>query len=238
MSVCTFPMAPGASFGMHMHDDHQLAWAASGVLIVDADETSWVLPPTRALWLPAGVPHAVHASGRSVMRAPYVAPDRCPIDWTRATPIVASRLLGELITHLEDESLGHDARERAESVLVDLLEPVATTTVHTPLPTTDERALEVARSLLADPGDRRGLAEWGRAVGASGRTLARAFAADTGVPFGRWRTAARMQAALPMLAAGDTVGRVAHTVGYETASAFVAAFRRETGVTPAAYFAG
>lgn len=83
----------------------------------------------------------------------------------------------------------------------------------------------------------RTLAEWGHTIGTSERTLARAFVAETGIPFGRWRTLLRLQAALPLLAAGDPVSRVAHRVGYETASAFVAAFRRETGITPAAYFA-
>ncbi len=83
----------------------------------------------------------------------------------------------------------------------------------------------------------RTLADWGRAVGASERTLARAFTAQTRMTFGRWRTLLRLQAALPMLAAGEPVGRVARQVGYETPSAFVAAFRRETGLTPAAYFA-
>ncbi len=73
-------------------------------------------------------------------------------------------------------------------------------------------------------------------MAASERTLARAFAAETGVPFGRWRTLLRLQAALPMLARGEPVGRVASRVGYDTPSAFVAAFRRETGQTPAAYF--
>jgi AraC-like DNA-binding protein len=32
------------------------------------------------------------------------------------------------------------------------------------------------------------------------------------------------------------VSTVSRTVGYESTSAFVAAFRRETGATPAAYF--
>ena len=58
------------------------------------------------------------------------------------------------------------------------------------------------------------------------------------MPFGRWRTLLRMQAALPLLAAGQSVGRVSGRVGYGTPSAFVAAFRRETGQTPAAYFRG
>jgi AraC-like DNA-binding protein len=75
-----------------------------------------------------------------------------------------------------------------------------------------------------------------RHVGASERTLARSFLADTGIPFGRWRTLLRLPAALPALAAGQPVGNVARHVGYETPSAFVAAFHRETGMTPAAYF--
>ncbi len=73
-------------------------------------------------------------------------------------------------------------------------------------------------------------------VGASERTLARAFQAGAGIPFGRWRILLRLQAALPALAAGQPVGAVARRVGYESASAFVAAFRLETGLTPAAYF--
>ena len=72
--------------------------------------------------------------------------------------------------------------------------------------------------------------------GASGRTLARAFAAGTGLPFGRWRALLRLQAAMAALAAGEPVANVARHVGYESPSAFVAAFRRETGLTPAAYF--
>ncbi|MFD0294995.1 helix-turn-helix domain-containing protein [Streptomyces sp. NPDC059616] len=58
----------------------------------------------------------------------------------------------------------------------------------------------------------------------------------------RWRPGAslvllvRLQAALPALAAGEPLHRVSRGVGYGTVSAFVAAFRRETGTTPGAYF--
>jgi len=87
---------------------------------------------------------------------------------------------------------------------------------------------------MPDPLD--SLDQWGRAVGASSRTLARCFIADTGMTFGQWRTAARMASALAALAAGASVAGTARQVGYETSSAFVAAFRRELGTTPAAYF--
>lgn len=70
----------------------------------------------------------------------------------------------------------------------------------------DERA-QVATALLADPADGRTVAEWGRNVGASGRTLARAFLAGTGMPFGQWRRLVRPLAPLPQLAVGQAVGR-------------------------------
>lgn len=235
--VKTFPMAPGDTFDRHVHADHQLAWAASGVLIVDAQAGTWVLPPSRALWIPAAVPHRVVASGRSRMRALYLRPDRCPITWTQPQPVAAGRLLAELVHHLADGDLAPDRRARAEAVLTDLLEPVTSTTIDAPQPG-DGPARKVADTLLANPADQRNLAEWGHDVGASARTLARAFQADTGLTFGRWRTAARLRAALPHLAAGEPVATVARHVGYETPSAFVAAFRRETGLTPGSCFHG
>ena len=44
-----------------------------------------------------------------------------------------------------------------------------------------------------------------------------------------------MWAALPLLADGEPVARVAHLVGYATASAFLAAFRRTVGMSPSSY---
>jgi AraC-like DNA-binding protein len=222
-------------FDWHTHPDHQLAWAASGVLTVRTDSSTWVLPPARALWIPAGLRHETLAAGAATMRSAYIRPERCAISWAEATAVAASPLLAELIGYLEARDLDGSRRANAEAVLVDLLEPVPMTTVEVRRPA-DDRAQRVADGLAADPADGRTLAEWGHAVGASERTLARAFLADTGVSFGRWRTMLRVQTALHALADGQPVGNVARRVGYESDSAFVQAFRRETGVTPAAYF--
>lgn len=233
--VATFPMPAGVVFDWHTHHDHQLAWAASGVLTVRTGESAWVLPPTRALWIPAGVRHETLSAGAATMRSAYVRPARCEIDWTQPTPVSASPLLAELIGYLEDPHLDPDHRSHAESVLVDLLRPVEMTAIEVRMPA-DDRAGKVARGIATDPADGRTLAEWGHEVGASERTLARAFLAGTGVSFGRWRTLLRVQTALAALASGQPVARVARQVGYESDSAFVQAFRRETGLTPGAYF--
>lgn len=230
--VSDFALPYGTHLHWHEHTVHQLAWAATGVLSVSAAGGTWVLPATRALWIPPGVPHSVDG-GPALMRAVYLT--ECPHEWRSPTVVDVGSLLRELINHLAVASLTADARRRAESVLLDLLEPVSVTTVRVPLPA-DPRARRVADAVTSDPADDRGLDAWGREAGASGRTLARIFAAETGMSFGRWRGQARLRAALLLLASGTPVGAVAHRVGYATPSAFVAAFRRALGVSPSAYF--
>ena len=235
--VATFPMPAGTVFDWHTHDDHQLAWASAGVLTVLTAGSTWVLPPSRALWIPAGLPHETGATGRATMRSLYVRPGAAVAGWTTPVVVEATPLLAELISYLGTAGLAAAPRAHAEALLSDLLRPMPVTTISLGMPA-GEPARRVAEGLRRDPADKRTLAEWGTAVGASERTLARAFVSGAGLPFGRWRTLLRLQTALPMLAAGEAAGRVAVRVGYDTPSAFVAAFRREIGVTPAAYYRG
>jgi AraC-like DNA-binding protein/quercetin dioxygenase-like cupin family protein len=235
LEVCTFAMPAGTVFDWHVHEDHQLAWASNGVLTVRSGDEAWVLPPTRALWIPAGVRHETLSDGAATMRTAYVQPNSCPIEWTNCTPVNVSPLVAELLGHLERNDLDPSARSHAEYLLVELLEPVATFSFEVRMPT-DDRALHVAEMLIENPADDRTLTTWGADVGASSRTLARAFIAETGLPFARWRALVRLQRAIAALGSNETVAEVARQVGYESASAFVAAFRRETGITPARYF--
>jgi AraC-like DNA-binding protein len=228
-------MQAGVRFDWHTHDDHQLAWSPEGVLVVLTAGHSYILPPTRALWIPARTRHETRAAGVATLRSVYLRPGRCPIAWTSPSPVTVTPLLAELICHLEDNRLAGAERSRAEAMLFDLLTPLETATIDVRIPT-EPRARDVADRLLADPSDGRTLHEWGREVGASSRTLARSFLAQTGLTFGRWRTLVRLRASLPQLAEGTAVSVVAGRVGYETTSAFVAAFRAHTGVTPGRYF--
>lgn len=236
IAVGPFPLARGDGFERHHHAEDQLAWTAAGALTVSTADGTWVLPRTRALWLPARLPHTVDVAVNARMYSLYFPATRARMDRDVPTVVAVSPLLGELIVHLAEQSLQHAARRRAEALVFDLLEPVAVAPLRTPWPE-DERALAVARGISDDPGDARSLAAWGRAVGASERTLTRRFVAETGMSFTEWRTRARMVAALPRLAAGDAVAATGREVGYANTSAFIAAFRRTFGVTPRAYFA-
>jgi AraC-like ligand binding domain len=160
-------MPAGRVFDWHTHHDHQLAWAASGVLTVRTAEAAWVLPPTRALWIPAGVRHETLSAGTATMRTLYLRPDLCPIAWPECTPVAAGPLLAELIGYLGDPGLDPDQRARAEAVLVDLLQPVAMTAITVRLPA-EERARQVAQALTDNPADGRTLEQWAIRSGPAG----------------------------------------------------------------------
>ncbi|OLZ42861.1 AraC family transcriptional regulator [Amycolatopsis keratiniphila] len=232
-----FPLLSGQWFPPHSHTHHQLAWTRSGVLSVAVADAYWVLPPTRALWLPAGVVHRTGATREAVLCSLYLDPEWCSLDWAEPTAVGVDGLLAHLIAYLARDDLADDARLRAEAVVQDLLHPLPALPIEVPLPT-DERVKAVADALFADPADPRTLEAHARAVGVSRRTLTRLFVRETGMSFDRWRTHLRLRTALHLLAESQPVSRVAHAVGYATPSAFLAAFRRTVGTSPKRYLNG
>nr|MBA2280367.1 helix-turn-helix transcriptional regulator [Acidimicrobiia bacterium] len=173
-------LAARDGFDFHQHPAHQLTLATRGVLVMAVEEAAWVLPQSRALWIPSGISHAVEASVDTTMVGLYIDPERCPLTFEAPTVVDAGGLLRALVVHLSDRRLPEPDRARAEAVLWDLMDPLPVAALPLPIPT-DERARRLTDALLADVTDPRSLAEWGRAVGASARTLARLFVAETGM---------------------------------------------------------
>ena len=100
----------------------------------------------------------------------------------------------------------------------------------------EKKLARVANALLDDVGDDRTLDDWAHDAGMSRRTFMRAFSAEAGMSFGRWRQQARLFAALEMLAQRKSVTEVAIAVGYDSVSAFIEMFRTMLGITPQTYF--
>lgn len=232
--VVSYDMATGERFAAHVHEEHQLVWAASGVVTVEIAGQFWVLPPTLALMVPAGFEHATSATQPTLMRGIYLGAAPSSIA-AQPTVVAVDDLLRSLLEHLTTGRLHGGTRQHAEALAHQLLRPVSVTTINVPMPG-DHRLRAIAEHLLASPADDRSLAEWGRSIGAGERTLSRLFLAETGMTFARWRAQARLRAALVLLAEGTPVTRVAREVGYRSASSFVASFRQSTGCTPRSYF--
>ncbi len=223
----------------HHHDRAQLVYASSGVMTITTPDGSWVVPPNRALWIPAQIDHHIVMSGAVTMRTLYVAADAARGLPQACRVVAVSGLLRELILRAVELPVLYDedgAGGRIAALIFDELRLLPTLPLHLPNPR-DARLGRLCRALRERPADQRTLAAWGEAVGASGRTLARAFLKETGMSFAAWRAQVRLLAALARLAGGEKVTSVALDLGYDSPSAFIAMFRRQLGVTPSRYFA-
>ena len=224
----------------HRHRSAQLVLAVTGVMTVTTRDGTWVVPPLRAVFVPAGVVHAIRMTGAVAMRTVYVArpladalPDACCV--VSVTP-----LLRELVVRAAGfpKRWAVDSSEaRVAALIVDEIRAARVAPLQLRSPR-DARALRVTRALEANPGDARSLAQWAKSAGASPRTLARVFQSETGLSFGAWRQQLRLLRALERIGSGDAVTAVALELGYESPSAFIAMFRKALGVSPGRYFRG
>lgn len=220
----------------HSHDAHELLSAITGTVTVATDDAVHVLPRSSAVWIPAFTPHAVRASAGNTMRCTWFAAEALPDALALTMPLTTSPLLDAVLDHLDAEQRPVQ-RARAEAFALDLLSVDPGADAGLPQPRT-LWLREMTTQLAAQPGDRRTVEQWAAACAVSVRTLTRRFRAETGMPFSDWRTRLRVQAAMSELVAGGSVAAVARAVGFESASAFTTAFRRQTGTTPLAFAHG
>ena len=237
IAVLAYDYPAGHRVPRHAHGSHQLVYALTGAMTLRTDGGTFVVPPSRAVWVPAGMQHAIDITGCVSMRTLYVATSL----WARAPKacrvLEVSALLRALITTAVERT-GLDKRRardaRLIAVLLDELAHGSALALHIALPK-DVRAQRVALRVQAEPGARKPLCEWVSGTGASARTIERVFRSELGVSFGRWQKQLRLIHGLSRLAAGDSVTSAALEAGYASVSAFILAFRQHFGVTPGSY---
>ena len=229
---------PDSFIRPHHHNISQLIYAATGVITVETAQGIWVVPPTRAVWVPASTGHSIKISGNVQLRTLQFGPDIPPIDIEKCSVVQVSPLLRAGIIRAMDfpGDYGADSTEgRLAAVILDEIRSADVAPLHLPMPT-DVRARRVAVEFCADPSNRQPCAAWAHAVGASERTLERRFHTETGMSFGKWQQQARLLKALEILAAGQSVTVAAYDVGFKSPSAFIVMFRSAMGDTPSRYF--
>jgi AraC-like DNA-binding protein len=228
----------GGAIDPHKHDWHQLVYATRGVMTVNTEASSWVVPSHRAVWVPAGIEHGIEMLGPVSLRTVYLKTglsNSLPRD---CCVVNVSPLLRELILHtiklgMLDRFV--PAQKRLIGVIVDQLETLRTVPLKLPMPR-DARALRLAELVRANPGKNRTLDQLSSNAGASKRTLERLFQSETEMTFGKWRQQLRLLHALRLLASGESVTTAALEVGYDSTSAFIAAFKTALGTTPGRYY--
>lgn len=233
-------LAQGEILPYHRHLRTQLVYASVGMMTVKTELAAYLIPPQRAVWMPGGVLHQIEARSDVKMRTLYIESSLANSLKTEVCVLQVSPLLRELIVEAVAGGLDYESDSplsRLMAVILDQIrkQPLAAS-LALPMPQ-DARLQSIAQALIDDPADSRELADWSRQVGASVRTLVRLFPAETGMTFRQWRQQRRLLRALELLAAGETVTRIALELGYDNSSSFIAMFRRCLGTTPTRYLA-
>jgi AraC-like DNA-binding protein len=221
----------------HTHIWGQLIYAASGVMQVSTKSITWIVPPMRAIWIPAQTSHAIEVREVTAMRTLYIAPAQAASLSRSCLAIEVSPLLTELILHIVARGMLGAVKSQDShltALLLDLIACSEATPLGLPLPN-DRRARRLAERIIDDPENVLPLVDLAGESGASLRTLQRLFAAETGMSIEAWRARARLRQGLVLLTSGASVTDTALRIGYSSPSAFISAFRRYFATTPARY---
>lgn len=229
---------PGFTDPVHCHERAQFLYASAGVMSVVTSQTSFVVPPRRAVWLPAGMMHEVSCRGAVSLRTLYIdpvydsSPDTCRV-------VEVSDFLRALVLEVVRFPAEYDLEGREGRImwlLLDEIRQMPNAPYQVSMPS-DPRLIRVCKAILAKPADGRDIDTWAAQVGMSRRTFTRVFKQELGMGFALWRQQVRLMEAVSLLAAGRSITSVAFDVGYESPSAFTAMFHRTFGEPPSVYAA-
>jgi len=158
---------------------HQLVCAIRGVITVRTGQCAWVVPPHRAVWMPAGFQYHLEMSGVVAVRMLYIRPGRhgdkslprnCSV--VNLTPLLRELILRTV--QLGALDAGIPEQKRLIGVILDELKVLIAVPLQLPLPR-DSRAAQFAALANRDSGGVRPMETLLRQSGASRRTMERLF---------------------------------------------------------------
>lgn len=223
----------------HWHARAQFIFAVEGTMRVRTPRRAWVVPPSRALWVPPRTVHEIQMSGAVEMRSLYVRSAEASGMPSSCVVLEVTPLARELIVRAAALPMEYDD-DSDDGLLMRLLMAEIRRLPHCaldlPLPEQPD-LVQLCERILADLSTRRPSGFDASDMNTSTRTLYRRFLRETGITFARWKQQARLLEAIRRLAEGTPVTTVAMDLGYESASAFSAMFRRSLGIAPRAFIA-
>lgn len=230
------PPVPPRAFWELVNDVHVLMWVYRGAVRLRIGTRRWALHQGQAVWVPAGLNHAVEFAAGSLMMSIGRVHDRATVGVDELTvfsfppgaeTFLLHTMAAEYTAFRPAGSRGRLADTMFRAQFVAGRDPAAAGLTGV--------VGDVARALRRDPADPRSLAGWAARFGATPKELGVAFTTQTGETFPRWRARLRMDVARQLLTLGDSPGAVARRLGYSGPAAFTGAFTRAHGITPREY---
>jgi AraC-like DNA-binding protein len=240
-AFCVYRDFPPESGKTITFDRHYLLFAAKGTMRLEAQGRTWTLPPARAALIAAGAPITLTIATSITCCSALFAADVYPAPKDDLRVLDMSAVARELILACrtygpdmsEQDALGRQLFDtlymlaiRAAAVPNEMWMPLGTSQ-------TVRDALHMTEACLCD---NPSFAQIAVAVGCTERTLARRLQDEIGMTWRDFLRRLRMIRAIEALADPTRqITQVAHDVGYQSSSAFNAAFLEFTGQTPTAF---
>ncbi len=226
--------ANGHRIEPHWHARAQFVFAVAGTMRVRTARRVWIVPPTRALWVPARTVHEVQMYGEVQMRSLYVndaagagMPASCVV--LNVTPLLKELVVRAVALPASYDEDGDDGL--VMRLLMAEVRRLPRCALDLPLPESADLT-RLCEQLLADLSARHPCDVDALDLKTSTRTLYRRFLRETGITFARWKQQARLLESIRRLAEGAPVTTVALDLGYASPSAFSSMFRRAVGTPP------
>ncbi|WP_374675862.1 helix-turn-helix transcriptional regulator [Ideonella sp.] len=248
-------MAHQMNIQPHEHAWAQLVFSVAGAVRVSARhagaDSSYLVPPARAVWIPPGVVHAVTAVEQADLRTLYLGEPavqalaaRSPGGgWRHCRVLEVSALLRELVLQLaacaDDPLAGAAARQRDAAIttlVVDELAQARALPLGLPLPS-GPRLRRMCEAMLEQPLRHPDIEGWAAEAATSPRTLSRWFRDELGTSYAQWRQQLLLARALQLAARKQPMQLIAAELGYASPSAFSAMVTRAVGMPPSRFFA-
>ncbi|MCA0939845.1 helix-turn-helix transcriptional regulator [Salipiger pacificus] len=228
-------MPENATYPVMQHPWGEFVYSFSGVTELRLAGQHLLAPPHMGFWIPPRVEHVGFNRRAAVHFSAYISEDLCAAMPERTCSLLVTPLLRAILDSLADSRFTNtEAQSRLLRVMVD--EIAACTMADSFVPeTSDVRLAPVLEALRDAPADPRSTAQLARAFGMSERTLVRRCTQELGMSLSEWRQRVRVVRGISLLQDGASVESVALDLGYGTASAFIAMFRRITGSSPARF---
>ncbi len=223
---------------LHSHCTGQLVVSVLGVVGLASEHWRIALPPASAIWTPPGLAHEGFIGPNSKSLYLHISPE-----WSAELPnepfrIMLTPMMLAMVRHFTQIRKPFSAQShtgRLARVLLEEIELAPQLPLNfAPLPS-NPQLFHVAEKIVEHSALGWTVAKWANSIEMSERNFSRLVVRETGMSFGQWRLRLLMLTATRRLLEGDTTETVAQALGYETPSAFIAAFKRVFGMTPGRY---
>jgi AraC-like DNA-binding protein len=234
VSFRTASLEGGAAFEARRHPWCKVGFTVTGVMELNVEGQRFLSPPHYATWIPADALHCCHNRQTGSFVSIYIERDLCEGMPDTACTLALSPLIKAILADFTSRRVTvpkSDDDIRLAHVLIDQLKKAPRRKSYLPV-SDDVLVRPITDALQNDPSDRRSLAEWAQLLDTTEKTLSRRFKSCFDISFNEWRQRLKLVASLSMIEEGKPVQVIAADLGYNSPSAFIAMFRRQTGTSP------